>query len=81
MNFKIFSIMTILGAGFFNATLAWFGMKVLGDQPALMRDPDALRHALGAKSYWFIGFAVVVALLYGLTTWMHRRAKRHAATP
>src|SRR5438477_6146311 len=74
MNFKIFSIMTILGAGFFNASLAWFGMKVLGDQPALMHDPEALRHALSAKSYWFIGFAIVVGLLYWLMTWMHRRA-------
>src|SRR6266550_407114 len=75
MNFKIFSIMTILGAGFFNAALAWFGMKVLGDQPALMKDPGALITVLKTKSHYLIGFAVVVALLYWLMTWMHRRAK------
>ncbi|HEY8849655.1 MAG TPA: DedA family protein [Thermoanaerobaculia bacterium] len=74
MNFKIFSIMTILGAGFFNAALAWFGMKVLGDQPALMKDPGALITVLKTKSHYLIGFAVVVGLLYWLMTWMHRRA-------
>jgi membrane protein DedA with SNARE-associated domain len=75
MNFKIFSIMTILGAGFFNAALAWFGMKVLGDQPALMKDPGALITVLKTKSHYLIGFAVVVGLLYWLMTWMHRRAR------
>lgn len=74
MNFKKFSLMTVLGAGLFNGALAWFGMKVLGDQPALMKDPDALRHALQSKSLWLIGFAVVIGLLYWLMTWMQRRA-------
>src|SRR5437764_3605257 len=76
MNFKWFSLMTILGAGLFNGALTWFGMKVLGDQPALMKDPDALRHALSAKSYWLIGFGVVVGILYWL---MHRMQARAAA--
>ncbi len=74
MNFKKFSLMTVLGAGLFNAALAWFGMKVLGDQPALMQDPDALRRALSTKSLWLIGFAVVVGVLYWVMTWMQRRA-------
>jgi membrane protein DedA with SNARE-associated domain len=74
MNFKIFSLMTILGAGLFNAALAWFGMNVLGDQPALMKDPSALITVLKTKSHYLIGFAVVVGLLYWLMTWMHRRA-------
>jgi hypothetical protein len=74
MNFKIFSIMTILGAGFFNAALAWFGVEVLGDQPSLMKDPGALINVLKTKSHYLIGFAVVVGLLYWLMTWLHRRA-------
>lgn len=78
MNFKIFSLMTILGAGFFNAALAWFGMKVLGDQPALMRDPGAMIIVLKEKSHYLIGFAVVIGFLYGLMTWMQRRAQRGA---
>lgn len=74
MNFRKFSLVTIAGAGLFCAALAWFGKKVLGDQPALMKDPSALRHALESKSYYLIGFAVVVAVLYWLMTWMQRRA-------
>jgi len=81
MNFKSFSLMTILGAGLFNSALTWFGLKVLGDQPQLMNDPFALRHALEAKSWWLIGFAVVIGALYYLMHWMQKRAaaKRAAA--
>jgi len=78
MNFRRFILMTLLGAGLFNAALAWFGLKVLGDQPGLMNDPTALRRALESKSYWLIGFALVVAALYGVVTWMHKRAKKSA---
>ena len=74
MPFGRFSLMTILGAGLFNGALAWFGMRVLGDQPSLMKDPDALRNALSSKSMWLIGFAVVIGLLYGVMTWMQKRA-------
>ena len=75
MNFATFSIMTIIGAGLFNGALAWFGQRVLGDQPALMRDPDVL----STKSHWLIGFAIVIATLYALMTWMQRRAQRRRA--
>ncbi len=75
MNFKMFSLMTILGAGAFNAALAWFGIKVLGDQPALMHDPSAMIAVLKSKSYYLIGFAVVIGALYGVMSWMQRRAK------
>jgi membrane protein DedA with SNARE-associated domain len=74
MNFTVFSLTTIAGAGLFNAALAWFGMRVIGDQPALMRDPDALRKVLSAKSGWLIGFALVVLALYALMRWMQHRA-------
>src|SRR5438128_1369059 len=79
MNFRVFSIMTILGAGLFNGALAWFGIKVLGDQPALMKDPGAMIEVVKSKSHWLIGFAVVIATLYALMMWMQRRAKRRPA--
>lgn len=75
MNFATFSLMTVIGAGMFNAALTWFGLKVLGDQPALMQDPDALRHALASKSWYLVGFAVVVGVLYWIMTVMQKRAK------
>ena len=80
MNFKAFSLMTILGAGLFNGALTWFGLRVLGDQPQLMNDPLALRHALEAKSYWLIGFAVVIGVLYYLMHWMQKRAAARRGT-
>ena len=79
MNFRVFSIMTILGAGLFNGALAWFGIKVLGDQPALLKDPGAMIEVLKTKSHWLIGFAVVIAALYALMMWMQRRAKLRRA--
>ena len=80
MNFKAFSLMTILGAGLFNGALTWFGLRVLGDQPQLMKDPMALRHALESKSYWLIGFAVVIGALYYLMHWMQKRAAARRGT-
>jgi len=78
MNFGTFSLMTILGAGLYNAALAWFGIRVLGDQPALMHDPEAMISVLKTKSLYLIGFAVAVGILYGIMTWMQRRAKQRA---
>ncbi|MGZ7032580.1 MAG: DedA family protein [Thermoanaerobaculia bacterium] len=74
MDFKWFSLMTIAGAGLFNGALTWFGLRVLGDQPQLMSDPEGLRHALASKSYWLVGFALVVGALYALMHWMQKRA-------
>jgi membrane protein DedA with SNARE-associated domain len=78
MDFRKFSLMTILGAGIFCSALAWFGMQVLGDQPDLMKDPSAMITVLKAKSHYLIGFAVVVGALYWVMTWMQRRAQRKA---
>lgn len=75
MNFRTFSLMTILGAGLFNGALAWFGERVIGDRPDLMRDPAVMIEVLKAKSHWLIAFALVIGLLYGVMTWMQRRAE------
>ena len=80
MPFGRFSLMTILGAGLFNGALAWFGMRVLGDQPALIKDPDALRNALASKSLWLVGFGVAIAVLYGVMVWMQKRAATRASS-
>jgi len=79
MNFKSFSLMTVLGAGVFNGALAWFGVRVLGDQPALMKDPGAMITVLKEKSHYLIGFAVVIGFLYWLMTWMQKRASAKRA--
>ncbi len=75
MNFRIFSTVTIFGAGIYCAALAWFAVKVIGDQPALMNDPELLVSVLKARSIYLIAFALVVGALYWLMTWMQRRAQ------
>ena len=79
MNFKTFSAMTVLGAGIFCAALAWFGQRVLGDHPELMNDPTALVKVLKEKSHYLIAFALVIAALYALVTWMQKRVHRKEA--
>jgi hypothetical protein len=71
--------MTVIGAGVFNGALAWFGLRVLGDQPQLMKDPGALIEVLKMKSHWLIGFALVIAALYAVMVWMQKRAKTRRA--
>lgn len=80
MNFKKFSMMTIAGAFIFCSLLAWFGKKVIGDQPHLMNDPGVLIQVLKAKSHYLIAFALLIGLLYGVMTWMQKRAKGPVST-
>jgi membrane protein DedA with SNARE-associated domain len=58
-----YSVMTILGSATWCAVLAWFGQEVLGEQPRLIEDPEAMVHALKAKSMTIaVGVVVLVAL-------------------
>jgi membrane protein DedA with SNARE-associated domain len=66
MNFKIYSIMTIVGAGIWCWILAWFGAKVIGDQPHLLDHPEEMVHVLKDKALWFIGLILLLAFLYFL---------------
>ena len=74
MNFRKFSLMTLAGAGVFCSLLAWFGIKVLGSNPALMKDPSALIVQLKSQSHYIIAFALIIAALYALMMWMQKRA-------
>ena len=64
MNFASYSLMTIVGSALWCSVLAWFGQKVLGDEPRLMEDPEALSRAIKANMVWIVVGAVVLALLY-----------------
>ena len=46
MHFRSFSIATLLGSFVWSLVLAWFGARVLGSEPRLLQDPDALMHVL-----------------------------------
>src|SRR5437867_13023969 len=54
MNFTVFSAMTLAGSFLWSTVLAWFGARVLADQPRLLEDPAALQHVLKDKLLWFV---------------------------
>jgi membrane protein DedA with SNARE-associated domain len=79
MNFRTFSLTTLVGSFAWSWVLAWFGGAVLGDEPRLMQDPDALIHVLKTKLLWLVAAAAVMLLLYIAVDLLGRRAKAGAA--
>jgi membrane protein DedA with SNARE-associated domain len=63
MRFLPFSVVTTLGAGIWCTILAWWGQEVLGEQPRLLEDPDAMIKVMKEKMLWFIGAVVVFGIL------------------
>ena len=68
MKFVPFSIVTTVGAGIWCWVLAWWGAAVLGDQPKLMEDPDAMVHAVKDKLMYFVVGVLVLAALFFVAT-------------
>lgn len=81
MNFRVFSAMTLLGSFVWSVVLAWFGAQVLGGEPRLMQDPDALVHVLKSKLGWFVGAAALLLALYVLVDVLGRRARQGRTAP
>jgi membrane protein DedA with SNARE-associated domain len=81
MPFGMFSAMTLLGSFVWCTVLAWFGARVLADQPRLLEDPEALVHVLKEKLLWFVAAAVVLLALYVAVDLIGRRLKRESAVP
>lgn len=75
MNFRTFSLMTLLGSFTWSVVLAWFGAKVLGGEPRLMQDPDALVHVLKAKLVWIVAAAALMLVAYVAVDLLGRRAR------
>jgi membrane protein DedA with SNARE-associated domain len=79
MPFPIFTTMTLLGSFLWSTVLAWFGARVLSDQPRLLEDPEALAHVLHEKMMWFVIAVAVMGALYVAVDLIGRRLKREAA--
>ncbi len=80
MPFGVFTTMTLLGSLLWSTVLAWFGARVLGEEPRLLDDPAALAHVLKAKLLWFVAAAALMFVLYLAVDLIGRRLKREAAT-
>ncbi len=79
MPFGVFTTMTLLGSLVWSTVLAWFGARVLGEEPRLLQDPAALTHVLKQKLLWFVAAAAVLFVLYLVVDLIGRRLKREAA--
>ena len=64
MRFGPFTLSTLLGSFTWSWVLARFGQEVLGGEPKLLSDPDALIHLLKAKLAWLVIAAVVLLVAY-----------------
>ncbi len=57
-------LMTTAGSALWCTVLAWFGAKVIGDQPRLLDDPEQMITVLKTRALWFVGLVVVLCVLY-----------------
>lgn len=78
MPFLPFSITTLAGSFAWSFVLAWFGAQVLGGEPRLLQDPDALMHVLKAKLLWFIAAAAILFIAYVAVDLFGRRSRAAA---
>jgi len=79
MPFARFSTMTLLGSFLWCTVLAWFGAKVLADEPGLLQDPDALIRVIKSKLVWFVVGALVLLAGYIAVDLLGRRLRRQSA--
>jgi membrane protein DedA with SNARE-associated domain len=79
MDFKTYSLMTLIGSAVWCWVLAWFGMKVIGDRAELLNDPNQMIIALADRSHWFVGLVVLLFILYVMV--MRLTAKPGAMSP
>lgn len=78
MRFRTFTSMTLAGSLLWSTVLAWFGARVLSDEPQLLQDPDALARVLREKLVWFMAAVAVLVALYALVEVLGRRLRRDA---
>jgi len=64
MPFLPFTVSTLLGSFTWSWVLARFGQEVLGGDPRLLTDPDALIHVLKAKLVWLVVAALLLLAGY-----------------
>ena len=64
MNFGVFSVMTVLGAGLWCSVLAFLGQRAYQIEPALFDDPEKMERFIKHQSFAIIGVVAVLAVLY-----------------
>jgi membrane protein DedA with SNARE-associated domain len=78
MPFVPFTLSTLAGSFAWSWVLARFGQEVLGSDPRLLTDPDALIHVLKAKLGWLVAAVVLLLAGYILVDLLGRRWRKHS---
>lgn len=74
MNFRLFSLVTIVGASLWCTILAWFGRLVIGDRPELLNSPEEMVGVIKDRMIWFVIGVLILFSLYFFV--VHRRGKK-----
>ena len=67
MNFKIFSVMTLLGSLISCSILAYLGVRAQRVAPDLLQDPEGLVHFVRSQTKWLLLVVLAFAALYVLS--------------
>lgn len=73
MNFKVFSVMTLLGSAISCSILAYLGVLAHRRAPDLLNDPEGLVHFVRSQTKWLLLVVVGFAALYLLSMWLSKR--------
>jgi membrane protein DedA with SNARE-associated domain len=64
MPVRTYLLVTTAGSALWCTVLAWFGARVIGDQPQLLDDPGQMIAVLKMRAWWFVGLVVLLCALY-----------------
>jgi membrane protein DedA with SNARE-associated domain len=73
MNFRIFSVMTLVGSFISCSILAYLGVRAQRVAPDLLQDPEGLVHFVRSQTKWILLVVVAFAVLYVLSMWLSKR--------
>ena len=74
MPVAAFSAATTAGAFLWCLTLAWFGKKIIGDEPTLLDSPEALMTVLKHKMHFIVLGIVLLAAAYAAMIHFRKRS-------
>jgi membrane protein DedA with SNARE-associated domain len=73
MNFKLFSVMTVLGSAISCSVLAYLGVRAHRVAPDLLNDPEGLVHFIRSQTRWLLVVVLAFAALYVVSMWLSKR--------
>jgi membrane protein DedA with SNARE-associated domain len=79
MPLATFSMATLSGSALWCTILAWFGNKVIGDQPELLQNPHVLVDVMKDKLLYIVLAILVMGGLYALIRYRISHTRKGAS--